>query len=96
MLPPCPFCGGEPEVILDTERGYPGALAIVSCRDCTAVVFGPTPDDARGAWGRRTARAPRADFEAKAVVGIPPLSKVRADEDAEPFLPPAYPGVPDP
>lgn len=46
---PCPFCGGEPVLMLYPKSGKFG----VQCEACKAIVRGATEDEALDKWERR-------------------------------------------
>ena len=57
-LKPCPFCGGEAEVFMDTctcvEDGTShGPLWFVVCAECPATVCGSDKESAIAAWNKR-------------------------------------------
>ena len=58
-LKPCPFCGGEAEIIRDktfsaeTGEALTTLMWFVWCTECSALVSGTTEDDAISEWNRR-------------------------------------------
>lgn len=58
-LLPCPFCGGEPNEVVDA--------ALIACR-CGTDLSADSPEKARAAWNRRSAVQPPAAVEAPGFV----------------------------
>lgn len=53
-LKPCPFCGGEAQILVDVLKDYP-ATYLPCCTKCDGMVekWFPTEKEAIDAWNRR-------------------------------------------
>ena len=57
-LKPCPFCGGEAEIIRQPGYGDKPYAASCGTGGCMAVIFPfATPEEAAKKWNRRTGNA---------------------------------------
>lgn len=50
LILPCPFCGGEVEII---ERGNSISYYVIQCKPCRAEVKGTKAEQAIEVWNRR-------------------------------------------
>lgn len=85
-LKPCPFCGGEAEIVEDRLYGedyYAGR-----CRSCAATsIFEFTKEEAIAAWNRRETGRITEETRGKATLTLPDGKEVHVYETPDPFSP---------